>query len=75
MDKREEWTEPKAWEKANPGLGSIKKVSDLMEKVERAKNSPKDLSGILVKDFNIRDTNCSAWLTFDDINNESTFVV
>lgn len=73
LDKREEWTEPKAWEKANPGLGSIKKVSDLMEKVERAKNSPKDLSGILVKDFNIRDTNCSAWLTFDDINNESTF--
>lgn len=45
----------------------------IYEKVERAKNSPKDLSGILCKDFNIRGTRTSAWLTFDDINNESTF--
>lgn len=73
LDKRSEWTDPKAWEKANPGLGSIKKVSDLVEKVERAKNNPKDLSGILCKDFNIRGTLHSAWLTFDDINNEKTF--
>lgn len=73
LDAREEWTDPAAWEKANPGLGSIKKVNDLVEKVERAKNSPKDLSGILVKDFNIRDTTSSAWLSFDDINNESRF--
>lgn len=75
LDKREEWTDPKAWQKANPGLGSIKKVSDLMEKVERAKNSPKDLSGILCKDFNVRDTASSAWLTFNDINNEETFSI
>lgn len=73
LDKREEWQDPKAWEKANPGLGSIKKVTDLIDKVERAKNNPKDLFGILVKDFNIRDTVSTAWLTFDDINNESTF--
>ena len=43
-------------EKANPGLGTIKKLDDLINKVERAKDSPKDLSGILTKDFNIRDT-------------------
>lgn len=73
LDSREEWTDPKAWEKANPGLGCIKKVSDLVDKVERAKNSPKDLNGILVKDFNIRDTVNTAWLSFDDINNESRF--
>lgn len=73
LDNREEWQDPKAWEKANPGLGTIKKVSDLADKVERAKNSPKDLSGILCKDFNIRTTISSAWLSFDDINNESTF--
>lgn len=73
LDSREEYADPKAWEKANPGLGSIKKVTDLAEKVERAKNSPKDLSGILCKDFNIRETLSTAWLTFDDINNESTF--
>ena len=73
LDNREEWTDPKAWEKANPGLGCIKKLSDLVDKVERAKNSPKDLNGILVKDFNIRDTVSTAWLSFDDINNESRF--
>lgn len=73
LDSREEWTDPQAWEKANPGLGTIKKLDDLINKVERAKNSPRDLSGILVKDFNIRDTVSTAWLSFDDINNEKTF--
>jgi len=73
LDDREEWQDPKAWEKANPGLGTIKKLDDLINKVERAKNSPKDLSGILTKDFNIRDTVSTAWLSFDDINNEKTF--
>lgn len=73
LDDREEWKEPEAWRKANPGLGSIKKVSDLTDKVERAKKSPKDLSSILCKDFNIRETLSSAWLSFEAINNESTF--
>lgn len=73
LDDREEWTDPAAWEKANPGLGTIKKLPDLAGKVDRAKNSPKDLSGILCKDFNIRETLSSAWLSFDTIDNESTF--
>jgi phage terminase large subunit-like protein len=73
LDDREEWTDFTKWEKANPGLGTIKKVDDLSRKVEKAKHSPKDISGVLTKDFNIRDTISSAWLTFDDINNEETF--
>lgn len=73
LDDREEWKEPEAWPKANPGLGSIKKVSDLKDKVERAKVNPKDLSGVLCKDFNIRETLSSAWLSFDAINNENVF--
>lgn len=73
LDNREEWRDPGAWQKANPGLGAIKKLDGLVEKVERAKNSPKDLTGVLVKDFNIRDTVSTAWLSFDDINNEATF--
>lgn len=73
LDKKEEWTEPGAWSKANPALGTIKKLDDLERKVEKAKNSPKDLTGVLTKDFNIRDTISSAWLTFDDINNVETF--
>lgn len=73
LDDREEWTDPTKWEKANPGLGTIKKTDDLARKVEKAKHSPKDISGVLTKDFNVRDTVSSAWLTFDDINNEAEF--
>lgn len=73
LDKRSEWKNAKNWVKANPGLGSIKKLADLQAKVERAKQNPVDLNGVLVKDFNIRGTRSTAWLTFDDINNESTF--
>lgn len=73
LDNRKEWTKPEAWQKANPGLGSIKKLNDLKSKVERAKNNPKDLSGILCKDFNIRETASTAWLSFSDIDNSTTF--
>ncbi|MCH3965454.1 MAG: terminase large subunit [Clostridium sp.] len=73
LDKKEEWTNPECWIKSNPGLGSIKKVNDLEIKVDRAKNNPKDVSGILTKDFNIRCTVSTAWLTFDAINNEEIF--
>ena len=40
LDKKEEWTEEGAWSKANPALGTIKKIDDLKRKVEKAKNSP-----------------------------------
>lgn len=73
LDEKKEWTDEKAWEKANPALGTIKKTDDLKRKVERAKNNPNELTGVLTKDFNVRDTVHSAWLTFDDINNEETF--
>lgn len=73
LDVKAEWTDPAAWFKANPGLGRIKKLEDLVAKVERAKQSPKDLAGILTKDFNIRETRYNAWLDFDSINNEETF--
>lgn len=73
LDKKEEWTDEEAWAKANPALGTIKKLDDLKVKVEKAKVSPNDLTGVLTKDFNIRDTVSSAWLTFDDIYNPETF--
>ena len=73
LDNRNEWKDPTAWRKANPALGSIKKLEDLMAKVERAKQNPKDLTGVLCKDFNVRENSSTAWLTFDTINNEATF--
>ena len=73
LDDRSEWTDPAAWKKANPALGSIKKIDDLTAKVERAKQNRNELSGVLCKEFNVRETVKTAWLSFDDINNESTF--
>lgn len=73
LDKRSEWKTQKNWIKANPGLGTIKKLADLKAKVERAKQSAVDLNGLLVKDFNLRGTRSTAWLTFDDIHNPATF--
>ncbi|MCI1945579.1 terminase large subunit [Clostridium luticellarii] len=73
LDDKEEWRNSKCWPKANPGLGVIKKVDDLKIKVKRAKSNPNDVTGILTKDFNVRCTVSTAWLTFDTINNEETF--
>lgn len=70
LDNREEWTDWRCWQKANPGLGTIKKLEDITEKVERAKNNSKELPGILCKDFNVRDTVAGSWLTFEEVNNE-----
>ncbi|MFC6400917.1 terminase large subunit [Mammaliicoccus sciuri] len=73
LDNKGEFKMPDRWQKANPALGVSKRVEDLERKVARAKNNPSDLTGILTKDFNIREITGSAWLTFEDINNEATF--
>lgn len=73
LDERSEWTDFRMWEKANPGLGTIKSYEELAANVERAKNDPDFLPTVLTKDFNVRDTVAGTWLTFDSINNEETF--
>lgn len=73
LDDKKEWLNPSAWQKANPALGISKKVDDIERKVERAKNNPTELNGLLTKDFNIRESVHNSWLTFDDINNTETF--
>ncbi len=73
LDRRDEWTVPAAWIKANPSLGEVKKLDDLRIKVDRAKANPNELSGVLCKEFNIRETTGGAWLSYDAINNTDTF--
>lgn len=70
LDSREEWTNPEAWEKANPGLGTIKDRQQLADDVERAKNDPSYLPTLLVKDFNIQENAAAAWLPFAVLKNE-----
>lgn len=75
LDARTEWTDPQAWIKANPGLGTIKQYATLAAFVERAKKNPEDLPGVLCKDFNVPETSASVWLSFEDIKNDATFTM
>ena len=73
LDKPLEWQDEKTWYKANPGLGTIKNIKDLRDKVQRAKNNPTELTNLLCKDFNIRQVDQDKWLTYDIIDNEEEF--
>lgn len=75
LDEREEWRNPDCWQKANPGLGTIKKLQDLEDKVRRAEQEPEFVPGLLCKDFDVRSSSHTAWLQFEDINNEARFDV
>ena len=73
LDKTEEWKNIKCWQKANPGLGTIKQYKYLNEQVQRANDDSSSKRGILCKDFNIRTTSEEKWLDFDTVNNEETY--
>ena len=73
LDNPNEWQDEKKWYKANPGLGTIKNIKDLRDKVNRAKNNPTELTNLLCKDFNIRQNDQDKWITFDIANNEETY--
>ncbi|PFA84527.1 MULTISPECIES: terminase TerL endonuclease subunit [Bacillus] len=75
LDKREEWTDPSKWKKANPGLGTIKKVDQLETKVNKAKANSLLVKNLLTKDFNIRETSTEAWLTFEQLNNIANYEI
>ena len=50
LDNREEFSDPKCWVKANPGLGKIKSLTTLSDNVEKAKKG----SDIFTNPFNKR---------------------
>lgn len=73
LDSREEWLDSNMWAKANPGLGTIKQLDYLTERVERAKNDVARQAGLLTKEFNILGVTDSAWLDYETIHNDATF--
>lgn len=73
LDSIEEWDKPECWIKANPGLGTIKSVDYLQQMVQKAKDDPSFKPTVLVKDFNMKQTAESAWLRYEDLNNEAMF--
>ena len=73
LDKREEWTDPKMWVKANPGIGVIKKYKYLADMVSRAQGDDKTRPTVLTKDFNIKETVAGSWFSLDDVKSEETY--
>lgn len=68
-----EWTDESAWQKANPGLSTIKSLDQLRTKVNKAKANPLLVRNLLTKDFNVRAGTNESWLTFEQLNNAATF--
>lgn len=73
LDSRSEWTDPKCWKKANPGLGTIKNYKTLADKVKKAMQNPALVKNLVCKEFNIRETSSEAWLTFEELDNRDTY--
>lgn len=73
LDNRKDWIDEDCWYQANPGLGTIKKIDQLRNKVNKAKANPLLVKNLLCKDFNIRETTSEAWLTFEQLNNPATY--
>ena len=73
LDKRQDWVNEECWYQANPGLGTIKRIDQLRNKVEKAKANPLLVKNLLCKDFNVRETTSEAWLTFEQLNNPATY--
>lgn len=73
LDDKNEWRDSLCWQKANPGLGTIKDYGQLAEKVQRAKAGHKDIKDLLTKDFNLPETSSQSYLDWQDIKNEETF--
>ena len=73
LDDQDEWVKEECWIKANPGLGTIKSLDFMRGCVEKAKRDPAFRPTVLVKDFNLKQNSASAWLRWEEANNEATF--
>jgi phage terminase large subunit-like protein len=73
LDKREEYSNPDCWIKANPNLGVSKSYDYMQNAYNKVLDDPRRLANFLTKDCNIKETVAEAFFTFDEINNEETF--
>jgi phage terminase large subunit-like protein len=73
LDDRDEWINENMWIKANPGLGTIKKIESLSNHVNQALQNPRFRPTVLVKDFNMPENASIAWLNFEEAINDKEF--
>lgn len=67
------WQDKKMWQKSNPSLGTIKKVSYIENEILKSQNDKGNRVKMLCKDFNMKQSNSNAWLEEAEIINPDTF--
>lgn len=67
------WRDKKTWQKSNPSLGTIKKVSYIEKEILKSQNDRGNRIKMLCKDFNIKQNSSNAWLEEAEIINPDTF--
>lgn len=70
LDSASEWDDENCWMKANPALGQTKSLEYMREMVQKAKDDMTFKPTVLVKDFNLKQNTASAWLSWEELNNE-----
>jgi len=70
---QEIYDDPKYWQKSNPSIGVVKLPSYLEDVMNKSKNDHSTRVTMLCKDFNIKQVDQGAWLSFDDLNNEAKY--
>lgn len=71
LDDPSEWDKEENWIKANPGLGTIKSFEYQKQMVDKATADSSFKPTVMVKDFNVPQTAESAWLRYEELNNEA----
>ncbi len=61
------------WQKSNPSIGTVKTYSYLDDLMNKSRHDLATRVTMLCKDFNIKQLEQGSWLTFDDLNNETTY--
>ena len=75
QDDRDELFGPEEnWQKSNPGLGTVKKWEYLRGEVLKARNDPSYRPTVLTKEFNTKANAATAFLSFEESHNPTTFV-
>lgn len=70
---QEVFTNPKSWQKSNPSIGMIKKVSYLEEQIDIAKKRKADRIFVLSKDFNFKQNGVESWLNIEDYTYDAKY--
>ncbi len=73
LDEVSEMQNPDMWIKANPSLGEIKSFDELKANVDKSAIDTTFVPTLKTKDFDIPENISGSWLSYQELNNESTF--